>query len=206
MEGQARPERDVVTGDPLAAREPAAPVPPVAAPPGGIPAAPPAPESPAPQCVLADWWQRLAALVLDGLIVGVLAAVLIVAITAVAGGIGFLGGEETGLAAVVVGLAFGTLVVSLVALLYAPGLMARTNGRTLGKQALGIRVVRADGQPTTFGWSLVREVVLKQLVFAGVLGLGTGGLAWLLDGLWPLWDGERRALHDFPVDSRVVRG
>ena len=135
-----------------------------------------------------------------------LAAVLIVAITAVAGGIGFLGGEETGLAAVVVGLAFGTLVVSLVALLYAPGLMARTNGRTLGKQAPGIRVLRADGQPTTFGWSLVREVVLKQLVFAGFLGVATGGLAWLADGLWPLFDGERRALHDFPVDSRVVRG
>ncbi len=131
---------------------------------------------------------------------------LIAVITALAGGVGFLGGEESGFAVIVVGLVFSTLVVSVVGLLYAPGLMARTNGRTLGKHVLGIRVVRTNGEPTTFGWSLVREVLLKQLVFAGFLGLGTGGLAWLADGLWPLWDGERRALHDFPVDSRVVRG
>ena len=221
MERPARPERDVVAGDPLSgvspAGDPSAPAspaapgahaaaPPGAAPPPAYPAAPPAPEPPAPQWVLADWWQRFAALVLDGIIVGVAAAVLIAVITAVAGGIGFLGGEETGFAALVAGLAFGTLVVAVVALLYAPGLMARTNGRTLGKQALGIRVVRANGEPTTFGWSLVREVLLKQLVFGGFLGLGTGGIAWLADGLWPLWDGERRALHDLPVDSRVVRG
>ncbi len=204
MERPEQPGRGVTSGDPLSGARPSgdeasAPTPPPAA------WLPPVPASGPGSRPLAEWWRRLAALLLDGLIVGVVAGALIAAITAAAGGVGFLGGEETGFAGLVVGLVFSTLVVTIVALLYAPALMARTNGRTLGKQALGIRVVRVDGQPTTFGWSVLREVVLKQLVFVGVLGGATFGLAWLLDGLWALWDGERRALHDFPVDSRVVR-
>jgi hypothetical protein len=51
----------------------------------------------------------------------------------------------------------------------------------------------------------VREVVLKALVF-GALGSATFSLAYLLDVLWPLWDEQKRALHDFPVNTRTVRG
>ena len=40
-----------------------------------------------------------------------------------------------------------------------PAMMARTNGKTLGRMAAGIRVVRANGQPMTFGFALLREVV-----------------------------------------------
>ena len=39
--------------------------------------------------------------------------------------------------------------VSIVALLYAPAMMARTNGRTIGRMATGIRVVRANGSRST---------------------------------------------------------
>ena len=37
--------------------------------------------------------------------------------------------------------------VTVAALLYAPAMMARTNGQTLGRMATGIRVVRASGEP-----------------------------------------------------------
>ena len=36
-------------------------------------------------------------------------------------------------------------------------------------------------------------------------GTLTGGLANLADVLWPLWDEENRALHDFVVDTRTIK-
>jgi uncharacterized RDD family membrane protein YckC len=99
---------------------------------------------------------------------------------------------------------FATLCVTIVALLYAPAMMARTNGQTLGRMVVGIRVVRAKGQPMTFGWAMLREVAVKALLF-GVVSSLTFGVASLLDVLWPLWDEENRALHDFIVDTRVIR-
>ena len=54
----------------------------------------------------------------------------------------------------------------------------------------------------TFGFAVLREVVIKGLLF-GIVGSITGGIAPLLDVLWPLWDEENRALHDFVVDTRV---
>ena len=53
---------------------------------------------------------------------------------------------------------------------------------------------------------MLREVVVKWLLFNVVGGSVTFGLAWLVDVLWPLWDEENRALHDMVVDSRVIKG
>ena len=84
-------------------------------------------------------------------------------------------------------------------------MMARTNGKTLGRMAIGIRVVRANGRAD--------DVRLRD----AARGRGQGapvrrhqlahrsGSRSLLDVLWPLWDEENRALHDFIVDTRVVR-
>jgi uncharacterized RDD family membrane protein YckC len=69
--------------------------------------------------------------------------------------------------------------------------------------AVGIRVVRAGGQPMTFWFAMLREVVVKTLLF-GIVSSFTFGLASLLDVLWPLWDEENRALHDFVVNTRVI--
>jgi uncharacterized RDD family membrane protein YckC len=140
--------------------------------------------------------------VVDSIIVGVGALLLIVAITAPFS-IGFFDSEETGLISVIIGLIIALVAVAIVALLYAPALMARTNGKTLGRMATGIRVVRADGQPITFGFAMLREVAVKTLLF-GAAGSITAGLANLADYLWPLWDEENRALHDFIVNTRTV--
>jgi uncharacterized RDD family membrane protein YckC len=173
----------------------------------GLP--PPRPRAQTPalgqRYVLSGWWRRAGAQLIDGIVIGVVVTLLIILITAAAGGVGFLGGDATGYGGIVLGLLFSMLIATGVALLYAPMYMARTNGQTLGKQAMGIRVVRPKGQPVDFLWSVLREVVVKTLLFAGIGGSFTFGLAWLLDVLWPLWDDENRALHDLIVDSRVVR-
>jgi uncharacterized RDD family membrane protein YckC len=165
----------------------------------------PQPEGLGQRYVLAGWWSRVGAFIIDALVIGVVAAIVIILITAAAGGVGFLGGDATGYGGIVVGLLFSTLIATGVALLYAPVYMARTDGQTLGKQLMRIRVVRPKGQPVDFLWSVLREVVVKTLLFGGILSSFTFGLAWLLDCLWPLWDDENRALHDLVVDSRVVQ-
>jgi uncharacterized RDD family membrane protein YckC len=47
--------------------------------------------------------------------------------------------------------------------------------------------------------------VLIKIVIFGIAGSFTAGIAPLLDVLWPLWDEENRALHDFIVSTRVVQ-
>jgi uncharacterized RDD family membrane protein YckC len=195
----------------------------------GLPGAPPAPErpetlpgygSPPPpgaggpvasvsyggvmgHYVLATWISRVGAQVIDGLIIGVGALILFLPIGA-ALGIGAASDSNTGVAAAIIGLLFWVLCVTVVAFLYAPVLMARTNGKTLGRMAMNIRVVRTSGEPITFGFAMLREVAVKAIGF-GVAGSVTFGLANLLDSLWPLWDEENRALHDFIVSTRVVK-
>jgi uncharacterized RDD family membrane protein YckC len=155
------------------------------------------------QMVLAGWWSRVGAAIVDGLIVGVGGLLLLIAITAPFS-IGFFADEDVGLVSVFVGLVLATVCVSIIALLYAPALMARTNGKTFGRMATGIRVVRAKGEPMTFGFAMLREVLVKALLF-GFAATVTGGLSTLADVLWPLWDEENRALHDFVVDTRVIK-
>jgi uncharacterized RDD family membrane protein YckC len=152
--------------------------------------------------VLAGWWSRVGAALIDGMIIGV-GALIIVALFGSVFSVGFFASEETGIAALIVGLLLSFVAIAIVALLYSPLMMARTNGKTLGRMALGIRVIRAKGQPMTFGWAMLREVAVKALLF-GFLSSITFGLASLADVLWPLWDDENRALHDFIVDTRTI--
>jgi uncharacterized RDD family membrane protein YckC len=153
--------------------------------------------------VLSGWWRRVGAQLVDGVIVGLGGLALLVALTAPFS-IGFFASDEVGLVSVIVGLMLAIVCVAIVALLYAPAMMARTNGRTLGRMATGIRVVRANGEPMTFGYAMLREVAVKALLIYGIAGSLTAGLAVLADVLWPLWDEENRALHDFIVNTRVV--
>ena len=155
-----------------------------------------------PAYELSGWWRRVGAAAVDAVVVGLGSLVLLVAITAPFS-LGFFASNDAGVTSVAIGLLIAMLCVTVVALLYAPAMMARTDGRTLGRMATGIRVVRANGEVMTFGFAVIREVVVKVLLF-GFAGSATGGIAHLLDVLWPLWDDENRALHDMVVNTRVV--
>jgi uncharacterized RDD family membrane protein YckC len=152
---------------------------------------------------LAGWWRRVGAHLIDGFVICAIALVLLIAITAPFG-IGFFANDTVGIVAVIVGLVIACVCVFAAALLYAPAMMARTDGRTFGRMATGIRVVRASGEPMTFAFAMLREVAVKWLLFSAVGGSLTFGIAPLVDYLWPLWDEQNRALHDFLVDTRTV--
>ena len=173
------------------------------APPGaGGPAPVMSPHSPAPagRPALASWGSRVVAAIIDGIIVCVLAAIVLGLLAA----LGLTVDTNGGAAAFIVTVAFAAVAIAIGALLYAPILMSRTNGQTWGRMAVNIRVIRADGGPMTFWFAMLREVLVKSLL-VGFLSSFTFGLAWLLDVLWPLWDEENRALHDFVVNTRVIK-
>ena len=92
-------------------------------------------------------------------------------------------------------------------LLYAPVLMMRAgehNGQTWGKQIVGIRVVRDNGQAFDFGYAHCARSSSRGSCSAIASALILV-IPWLLDMLWPLWDDENRALHDMIVSTHVVR-
>ncbi len=96
------------------------------------------------------------------------------------------------------------LTVAIVRGIYESAFEGRTAGQTPGRRAVGIRVMRVDGQPYGFWWALYRTLLIRELLF----GIGTilsGGLLWVIQYLWPLWDPQRRALHDVVARSRVVQ-
>jgi uncharacterized RDD family membrane protein YckC len=147
---------------------------------------------------LASWGSRVAATLIDWLILLVPAVVLTIIVVAIAAG------SDTG--AIVTGI-LGFLAYLVALFIYAPVLMARggkNNGQTWGKQALGIRVVRDNGQPMSFGWAALREIAVKGLA-VGIASSIIPLIPWLLDSLWPLWDDENRALHDMISSTHVVR-
>jgi uncharacterized RDD family membrane protein YckC len=127
---------------------------------------------------IADLGDRLTALILDIAVFGVTAFALTVLIGLL---VGFGGG--------VVLFAFGLVAVFLLRLLYFPLLELHWGGRTLGKKALGLRVIGRNGAPigahAVLTRNLVREVEVwlpvSVLLAAPVGGLGT----WLLVG-WVL--------------------
>ena len=170
---------------------------------GGPPVAATSPGVLEGRYVLAGWWSRVGAQLIDGLIIGLGGLLLLVALTAPFS-VGFFANDGVGIVSLLVGLVIAVVCVAIVALLYAPAMMARTNGKTLGRMVTGIRVVRANGKPIDFSFAMLREVAVKALL-GGIAGTVTGGLANLVDVLWPLWDEENRALHDFVVDTRTVR-
>jgi len=117
---------------------------------------------------LAQLPSRLTAAVLD-LLVMVAAYAIILFLTFQAG----LSGADD---ALVGGIGVSLLV--LVFLVYPVAMETLTRGRSLGKMALGLRVVRDDGGPITFRQALVRGLVGLALerpgLFLGTLGPAVG--------------------------------
>ena len=147
---------------------------------------------------LASWGTRLAAYLLDGLILLVPVILFTLIIVAIATG-SDTAGWVTGI--------LGFLAYLIVAFLYAPLLMAREgphNGQTWGKQAVGIRVIRDGGETMSFGWAALREIVVKAFA-VGVASSIIPIIPWFLNFFWPLWDDENRALHDMVVSTHVVQ-
>lgn len=77
-------------------------------------------------------------------------------------------------------------------------------GQTTGKRLIGIRVMRTDGTASLWGWTFVREFLVKILLFQVAADTVSLGLASVIDLLWAFWDKDRQTLHDKIVKTVVV--
>jgi uncharacterized RDD family membrane protein YckC len=143
---------------------------------------------------LSGWWRRVAATLIDAFIVVALATTIALGLGADPDAI--FSDSPTG------DEWLWTAGAGLASLGYFPWLMRATDGGTLGKMALRIRVVRTDGRPMSLTRAFWREVIVKTLP-ASIPWVGW--ILALLDDLWPLWDPQNRAIHDFLAGTRVVR-
>jgi len=106
--------------------------------------------------------------------------------------------SDTPVALIIGGVASLACVVGLIG--YTIHLVIR-NGQTIGKRALGIKVVRLDGSPIGLG----RSFWLRNVV-PGLLGAIPffGALVSLVDILM-IFGEDRRCLHDKIADTKVIR-
>jgi uncharacterized RDD family membrane protein YckC len=149
--------------------------------------------------VLSPWWRRAIAIVVDGAIISTGGRGLAVVFGTSLDEQFHRGGSPLlPTAAPLLVVVFTFLITAL----YLPPMMAATDGRTLGKLLLRIRVVRADARRMTVGRAALREVVVKNLLIAHLPLLYFVLIP--MDALWPLWDRENRAIHDFLAGTRVV--
>jgi uncharacterized RDD family membrane protein YckC len=120
----------------------------------------------------AGFWRRFVAALLDALIVGIVGGIL----GAILGG----GNAANGIV-LLLGVAYYT---------YLEG----SSGQTLGKKALGIRVIDLSGGGSIgYGRAFIRYI-----------GRYVSAIALTLGYLWMLWDKEKQTWHDKFANSVVV--
>ena len=147
-----------------------------------------------PSAGLASRWARLAAGILDLILVGIVAGLI---------SIPFVNWDrvvdpEPG-TSMYNGAQVGTNAISVVIAFLYFWLMHAKRGQTLGKMLLRIRVVRdEDGQAISNGQALGRSA------FYSVLG-GICGCIGLIDILWILFDPRKQALHCKVAHTVVVK-
>jgi uncharacterized RDD family membrane protein YckC len=168
---------------------------------------------------LAEWWRRLLARVIDGLILGVIFAPLwlpvwrtffnqisaianryppgtkLSAIPAAKNALAHAEGHLIG-RLFVIGLVF-----YLVAFAY-DWIQHAAWGQTIGKRALGTKVIKADGSPRVgAGPACGRAAIYALAPLVPVVG----SLFELLNELWLTWDPRRQCLHDKAAHTVVVK-
>lgn len=138
--------------------------------------------------VLAGFWRRFGAYVIDAIIVGVVGAI----IQAILGAI--IQASTTDTAGVTVR---GGLIGLVLELIYFGYLWSR-NGQTIGYMALGIRLARTDGGPITLGVAVLRAFLIylsfaiclvPAIISAFMIGMGQ----------------RKQAIHDLIAGTVVVR-
>ncbi|MDT0457632.1 RDD family protein [Streptomyces sp. DSM 41527] len=155
----------------------------------------------------ASWGARLCAMLIDGLIVGLVPGILYAIgfgmITASTSKINSCAYDDLScrteassagppaIAFLLIGIAALAAMAAGIFMLIQEG----NKGQTIGKKAMSIRVVREDtGQPLGFGMAFVRR-----------LAHFLDSIACYVGWLWPLWDDKAQTFADKAVGSVVVK-
>lgn len=169
---------------------------------------------------LAPWGWRLLAVVIDGVAFGLIAQVVVTPVVLLTGNrfgewyseliqayvAGIQGNRVPDLNALLATLPIRDLLLqtalSTVLLTAYHLVFLRLKAATPGKLICGLRVVPAGrGQaPARLSWHQAGVRVLVWAVAGSLISLLR-----LLDGLWPLWQPKRQALHDLAAGTQVIK-
>lgn len=125
----------------------------------------------------AGFWRRLAATLLDALIVGIPLSIVSYFIT---------GSTE------------GDPVTTILNVLYLIIVPIYWSGYTIGKRIMGVRIVKVNGEKLGVGAMLLRTVVAS-LVYAI-----TFGIAFIISAIMVAARNDKRAIHDFIAGTYVT--
>jgi len=161
---------------------------------------------------LSGWWLRVAARLLDQIIVFVLALPLTGwfyyrYIDGAVKWVNDIAAQSTSGSAPIVAIppwdiyqyVFGAVIIQLlVSGVYEVFFLSRS-GATPGKKIVGISVrLRDQAGPPPMKTAVIRTVCF--------LGMQVVNIVYLLDVLWPLWDDKKQAIHDKAAATNVVVG
>ena len=147
------------------------------------------------EIVYAGFWKRVAAYFIDSLIVGIVGGVVAMVIGMVLGiGMAGVGGGSDAMGAGFIAIQLLTNLVSIgLAAAYYAGFHASSGKATLGKMAVGIKVVRSNGERITIARGIGRY-------FAAMLS----GLILCIGYLMAAFTERKQSLHDMICDTLVV--
>jgi uncharacterized RDD family membrane protein YckC len=172
--------------------------------------------------VLSGWWKRVAARILDNIIVGIVALPLVfipiknatevflnymqeVFAAAQAGSSTMPAQPDTGFTGPIL---LASLIVLAVHVVYEIAFLT-TKGATPGKMVVGISVrLRDKPGPPPLVAVVKRTAVQEAGGLVGVIPVigMLGSMFSLIDSLWPLWDDKKQAIHDKAAATNVVVG
>lgn len=145
------------------------------------------------------FWMRFLALVMDGIIIGIVSTIVRFPLGLAIGGVGLGLGRNpdpfqalAALPAILSLVGLSGLIQLALSLAYEVYFLS-TKGATPGKMALGLSVIRADGSNLSPGLATGRY-------FARFLGWMTLGIGFIIAG----FDREKRSLHDHICGTRVI--
>lgn len=130
-------------------------------------------------------WKRFGALFLDGLLINLPLYLLFIFLSFALSG---TRGEPHPM------IAFAGLPLVFAQFIYEGLMLSMKDGQTLGKLALKVRVVRADGSPITTGQAWGRAAM--KLVFSSCLSI--------IDYIPAFFTDEKTTLHDMVAGTRVI--
>lgn len=150
--------------------------------------------------VHAGFLRRFAASTIDSLVTGVVSYALLIPLALVMGVslVNMAGSEMANVGAMLVFYALYYAICILVPAIYFGWMQSSSNMASLGKLAVGAKVVRANGERISF-W----RAFLRYIAMAG-LALVTCGLAMLVSAIMVGVSERKQGLHDMICDTIVV--
>ncbi len=149
--------------------------------------------APAGSVDLASIWARIAALIIDSIACGLVVCVVVFPLALLVGILGAATRTDQQAFRVIAQLV-SVPFQFLIPFLYE-ALMVKARGQTLGKMALGIKVVTPEGNDVDAGTAWKRAAVKSGIAVCCVF----------IDDLPACFDDEKMTLHDRIAETRVVR-